>query len=152
VIDVNDILKFVKWHKLQGHSTTLSTDESYLIINEIERIRGELKAINENGKHEPTSWIPSPETPKQLNTPVKMIKYKIEHYLRAEITAVDIDRETDDSVWIKGERMKKLEHFFDTWGCAKNHLVVMADAKLLSARLSLDNAQQLHGQITGMKQ
>lgn len=80
-----------------------------------------------------------------------MIKYQVGHYLRAEITTVDIERETSESVWINGRRRQKKSYFFDTWDEAHSYLVDMADAKLSSARRQLEHAQGLHGNIKGMK-
>ena len=81
-----------------------------------------------------------------------MIKYKVGYYLSAEITEVEVERETAESVWVNGRRHKKGGHFFDTWEAAHSHLMERADEKLSQARRSLQSAQCLHGNIKGMEQ
>jgi hypothetical protein len=76
-----------------------------------------------------------------------MIKYLTHsHYLRAEIKAVEVERETDSSVWINGHRMAKetgWDKYHDYWESAKAHLIVMAVFEVENAERKLVKAKKL---------
>lgn len=74
---------------------------------------------------------------------------------RNRITAIEIERETDSSVWIGGRRSAKsteYDNYFDTWDEAHKFLLDKAGALLDAARHRLQQAQAAHGNIKGMKQ
>lgn len=83
-----------------------------------------------------------------------MKKYKAYFGYGADIEAVECDRETENSVWIKGNRRAKVgerETFHDTFEQAKDFLILRATRELESARSSLKRAQDKLGNIKGMK-
>ncbi len=84
-----------------------------------------------------------------------MIKYRTTFFWAAEkIKPVEIERETDASVFIKGRRRAKrssCESYFDTWEEAKAHLMSVAESKLNSARRELERCQGYYGNIKGLK-
>lgn len=81
-----------------------------------------------------------------------VIKYKTGY--GEKISQVEIEKETDSSVWIRGSRSaKKSEyaHYHDSWEAAKQHLVGRAESKLARARLDLERAQNDLGNAKGLK-
>lgn len=89
-------------------------------------------------------------------------KYAIAgRYKRAEITAVEIVRETAQCVFLPTTRLRKTEQkeakrsewreYYDTW--AEAHAALMADAqnKLANARRALAYSQSYAGNVKGMK-
>lgn len=60
-----------------------------------------------------------------------------------KITAVEIERETETSVWIDGQRRQKrssYENYWDTWDEAYAHILGKAERKAVSARIHLNTA------------
>lgn len=83
-----------------------------------------------------------------------MIKYKATGFYRPEIKEVEVERETDSSVWISGRRRGKItdfESFFDTWEDAHSHLLKLSRANVDGARRHLEHVNSTHGNIKGMK-
>lgn len=83
-----------------------------------------------------------------------MKKYKAYFGYNTDIEAVECDRETENSVWIKGSRRAKIsehETFHDTFEQAKDFLILRATRQLESARSTLQRAQDKLGNIKGMK-
>jgi hypothetical protein len=71
-----------------------------------------------------------------------------------EIKKVEVEKETDSSVWAKGKRIaKRARHqsIFDGWEEAKEHLLKEAEASVISARRQLEYANSRYGNIKGMK-
>lgn len=84
-----------------------------------------------------------------------MIKYKANSSSwRGEwIESVDVERETDQSVWVNGRRSAKetrYECYFDTWEAAHNHLVVNAISSMESAERRLDSAKDHLAEIQAL--
>ena len=83
-----------------------------------------------------------------------MKKYKTSGTWRARIEVVKIERETEQSVWIKGRRnAKRTEYdcYFDTWDEAKAYLLKQAEAQLASARSRLEHARENYDHIKDIK-
>lgn len=84
-----------------------------------------------------------------------MKKYmcKLGSFLEATIQEIECERETDSSVWIGGRRNAKRSewsNYFDTWEEAHSSLLEAAERKATSARLALDRANGVMGNIKGM--
>ena len=79
-----------------------------------------------------------------------MDKYEVRSW-GAGIRAVEIDRETESSVWVAGNRRKKEGAFFNTWREAHDYLLSKAERSMEQARRSLEHAQGKYGNIKGMK-
>ena len=76
-----------------------------------------------------------------------MKKYRIDgsdFYVSAKITEVEIERETDKSVWIKGNRFLKKGgyEFYDTWEEAQNSIETVAKKNILEAEIILEEKKQ----------
>lgn len=71
-----------------------------------------------------------------------------------EIIRVEVERETEQCVWINGRRNSKItdwECFHDSWDAAHQHLMSAAETEVAAARLRL-NARVGHlGNIKGLK-
>ena len=86
-----------------------------------------------------------------------MTKYKTErssYSVEAKITPVEVEKETDVSVWIKGARNAKVTDwhiYHDTWQAAHDHLTKEAERHVVSARLALERAKGAQGNVKGMK-
>lgn len=86
-----------------------------------------------------------------------MTKYKTESSAwrtEAKITAVEIDRESESSVWVKGNRLQKVtqwHHFHDSWEAAQAYLISEAERKVEHMRRSLEVHKSYLGNIKGMK-
>ena len=83
-----------------------------------------------------------------------MIKYMASRYVGAEIGPVDVDRETESSVWVNGRRRAKngdYVSYFDTWEEARNHLLSKVQVKIDAARRRLQGLNSEFGNIKGMK-
>ena len=86
-----------------------------------------------------------------------MIKYKTnKHFFRSEgfINKVEVERETEQSVWINGRRNSKhsdYSSFFDSFDEAKAFLLAIAEKKVTLAKLRLNDAQGELGNIKGLK-
>lgn len=86
-----------------------------------------------------------------------MIKYRTERtswQVEAKITPVEVERETDSSLWIKGRRQaKSLQHetYHDTWDIAHAYLMEIANQHCQTARRNLETANGKLGNVKGMK-
>ncbi|RBO54080.1 hypothetical protein DSD19_06360 [Rhodovulum sp. BSW8] len=83
-----------------------------------------------------------------------MLKYMAEHSWRDEIRAVEVDKETESSVWISGRRRPKIAQsatFHDTWDEAHAYLTAIADGEVMRCRSALDHAKSRAGNIKRMK-
>ena len=84
-----------------------------------------------------------------------LYKYATGYICNKLIEKVEIERETESSVWIKGIRKAKRTHdwhnFFDTWEEAHNFLLDNSESDLKSARNRLSIAQDRNGNIKGLK-
>lgn len=70
------------------------------------------------------------------------------------IQEVEVEKETDKSIWIDGNReSKNSDHaqYHDTWDDAKAFLLKKAEKKLNKARRFLELAQGEYGIIKGLK-
>jgi hypothetical protein len=66
-------------------------------------------------------------------------KYRTNGY---EILSVEIERETENSVWISGRRHSKMSDYhcyFETWDDAHAHLRQTREQRVLNARRQLDH-------------
>ena len=84
-----------------------------------------------------------------------MIKYKVSHYWRPEVEKVEIEKETDSSVWIKGRRGAKetqYHAFFDTFAEAKAFLIDVFEKKAQAVRSQLETANGHLGNAKGLKE
>lgn len=83
-----------------------------------------------------------------------IVKYRTSGFGKNPIEKIEVERETDSSVWIKGRRSVKDSSwlkYFDSWEDAHSFLLQKAEKNLISARRSLERAQGEHGNIKGMK-
>jgi poly(3-hydroxyalkanoate) synthetase len=81
-------------------------------------------------------------------------KFRTGGFGRQLIEAVEVERETDSSVWIKGNRNAKItsyHKYWDSWEEAHAYLLERADRSLQDARRALERAQGEYGNIKGMK-
>ena len=72
----------------------------------------------------------------------------------AKVETVQVERETESSVWIRGYRVAKESDwrmFHDTWEQAHAYLTARAEIRLTNARRQLELAQAFAGNIKGMK-
>lgn len=82
-------------------------------------------------------------------------KYKTTGYNyipNAEIIKVEIEKETNTSVWIKRRRCAKrtaYDCYFDTWEDAYAYILDLAQKVVISAQCRLDNAKDLLCNIKG---
>ena len=79
-----------------------------------------------------------------------MKKYKIAFYYDGvpapDIREIEVDKETDISVWINGARRQKhsaYEAFFDTWGAAYERLRAVANLRVQAARNNIERYEQI---------
>lgn len=71
--------------------------------------------------------------------------YRARNYYRAEIKAVEIDRKTESSVWIKGQRNGILtdgQFYADSFEAAKEWICTEKRIELQYAQKKLDDATQ----------
>lgn len=89
-----------------------------------------------------------------------MIKYKVSlGWYKVSlgwqmISPVEIEKETESSVWINGCRRAKIstyENYFDSWDDAKQFLMDHAQKRVDSLRLQLERANGELGNIKGLK-
>ena len=85
-----------------------------------------------------------------------MIKYLvgIGSWASAKITPVEIERETEHSVWVNGNRNKRHtanDKYCDTWDEAKTLLMVNASNRVEVARNNLARAKDFMGNVKGLK-
>jgi hypothetical protein len=74
---------------------------------------------------------------------------------RSKIDAVEVERESEQNVWVNGGRTAKrssYKNYFDTWAEAHTFLIKRSESSLESARRMLVLAQGYHGNVTGMKE
>jgi len=84
-----------------------------------------------------------------------MEKYRTGGWGKNLIEQVEVEKETEASVWIKGRRnAKRTEYYnyFDTWDEAKLYLLTVAEAKVAAIRLNLERANGELGNINGLRQ
>lgn len=70
-----------------------------------------------------------------------------------KIEKIEVERETDSSVWINGRRHYKRsvnEKYFDTWELAHACLLSRAEQKAADARMRLGRANGELGNVKGM--
>ena len=86
-----------------------------------------------------------------------MIKYKARvnaRYCEAEIESVEVEKETEKSVWINGRRESKntlYGTFFDTWEQAHRELYLKQKRNVENIKNSLDDAEKRLSEIMAMK-
>lgn len=81
-------------------------------------------------------------------------KFRTGGFGNIPIETVEVERETDSSVWINGRRNAKTtswDKYWDSWEEAHAYLLEKAERSLQSARRSLEMAQAKYGNIKGMK-
>jgi len=87
-----------------------------------------------------------------------MIKYRIDKYSETpefRISKVEIEKETDTSVWIRGMRNNKhssFHNYFDTWKEAHEYILGLANNNVNRAILQLERAKGLLLIIYGLKE
>ena len=84
-----------------------------------------------------------------------MVKYKVNYYWRPEVEKVEVEKETESSVWIKGRREAKeaqYHAFFDTFQEAKDFLIDVFEKKARSVRRQLEQANGYLGNAKGLKE
>jgi len=82
-----------------------------------------------------------------------MIKYMTGRFPKA-IESVEIERETESSVWIKGSRRNKIlgrHRYYDTWAEAKKYLIDKTSFKVRNCQLSLDSAKHELSKLLQLK-
>lgn len=70
------------------------------------------------------------------------------------ITIVRVERETDECIWVDGQRRKKMtawRSYFRTWEDAKLWLLDLAEQDVNAARRQLEIANSHYGNIKGMR-
>lgn len=83
-----------------------------------------------------------------------MLKYKTGGCGNKLIESVEIDRETESSVFIGKNRNAKRSswhNYFDTWDDAKSFLLKNAEDEAAGARIRLEYANSKLGNIKGLK-
>jgi len=81
-----------------------------------------------------------------------MIKYCV---YSSSIDRIEVDRETEYSVWIKEARYEKSSNyatFYDSWNEAHEALLSRAQRGLDAARRNLEQAQADYGNVKGLKE
>ena len=66
-------------------------------------------------------------------------------FIKKEIKVVEVERETDSSIWINGRRNAKassLEIYHDSWSAAKTYLLNSAKRKVASAESRLKACEE----------
>jgi hypothetical protein len=82
------------------------------------------------------------------------LTYSTSWRVEAKIKEVEVDRETEASVWVEGRRQNKItgyEVVHDTWDDAHRYLLVKAAEKVESARRKLEEHKSYLGKVKGMK-
>ena len=82
------------------------------------------------------------------------IKYMASWGWRDEIRAIDVERETESSIWYEGRRHPKAAQsttYHDTWGEAHAHLMSKAADEIEQASKALNRAKSRAGVIRGLK-
>ena len=80
-------------------------------------------------------------------------------YWERRIEPVQVERFTEQSVWIDGRRRARMsdgygriDGYFPTWAEARDALLEEAEGKVASIRLQLEQANGKLGNIRGMKE
>ena len=74
--------------------------------------------------------------------------------VEAKIEEVEVLRETESSVWVKGRRLQKVTEwnvYHDTWDEAHSYLLEKAKGKVEYARRQLEEHKSYLGNVKGMK-
>ena len=82
-----------------------------------------------------------------------MNKYRADIGYREAIHKVQIEKETEASIWIDGRRRGKSSEYssyFDTWDQAHAYLIKKADGNLHRAKVSLALAQKAYNKTKEM--
>jgi hypothetical protein len=82
-------------------------------------------------------------------------KYRTGFMLRNQIDAVEVDRETEKSVWIRGSRSDKITSYycyFDTWAEAHEYLVKKSLNDMSIAEARHNKAKRKHQEILSLKE
>lgn len=77
-------------------------------------------------------------------------KYRAVTYGCKPIAIVQIDRETDSSIWIDGSRKSKIsenEGYFDIYSDARDYLITKIVKKIRAIEFRLDNQKKLLNKI-----
>jgi hypothetical protein len=72
-----------------------------------------------------------------------------------EIEAVEVERQTDNSVWIDGRRIKKMSNwkkYHDTWVKAWEYLLSVAQGRVEGAEIQLVSAEEYLKKIEGLRE
>jgi len=72
----------------------------------------------------------------------------------AKIEVVEIERETESSVWVRGNRLGKITEshvYHDSWAAAHSYLLEKAKGKVEYARRQLEEHKSYLGNVKGMK-
>ena len=83
-----------------------------------------------------------------------MIKYMIRLSTDVRITPVEVERETEHCVWIRGRKNNKVssyENYYDTWDAAHAGLLEYAEGRLNAARSRLAGEQGFYGNVKGLR-
>jgi hypothetical protein len=83
-----------------------------------------------------------------------MIKYRADVYLE-RIVAVDVEKETDHFVWVKGAKCAKNTRYTflcDTWQEAQDVLVRNLESRVLRVRSQLDYAERELSKAKALKE
>lgn len=84
-----------------------------------------------------------------------MIKYQTDSgdrwSVKAEIIPVEVEKETETSVWIRGQRNNKVTQYtvyHDTWEAAKAYLIGVTTKRLGDARGALTTAEANYAKVS----
>lgn len=89
-----------------------------------------------------------------------MKKFKAGHYYKDYIEEVEVERETDQCVWIKRYGDKKpcrtnkrssYENYFDTFEEARGYLYNKAKSRLMAAQAELEEAEKRMDAIIALR-
>ena len=84
-----------------------------------------------------------------------MKKYMTASCTKEKIKLVEVDRETESSVWVNGRRSPKLSgytNYFDTWLEAKSFLLSEAAADVVNAKSKLDHYKSKLQEIEALRE
>ena len=77
-------------------------------------------------------------------------RWKVE----AKITEIEVERESDTSIWVNGKRRQKVTDYeivHDTWDAAHSYLLATGETKVAHARRTLEEHKSYLGNVKGMK-
>ena len=84
------------------------------------------------------------------------VMYELTHYYWCEIKAVQVERETEKSVWVVGQRgvdrrdrKASFGGFYETWEAARDAALEYCSGVVLSAQRRLDDAKGHMGNVKG---